>query len=165
MENLRMKIVFLFFLSAAMLSAHAKKSSPLKPFLTDYCTAYYEGTRERPGVWKHCCLEHDLYFWAGGSRSDRQGTDFRLGKCVEATGEVEQARLMYAAVALGGLSPIKFRAKHFGNAWDNSRPRYIRLTSEETQVIIREVERTKWLPQQLRDSFIRQLLSRLENDP
>ena len=157
-----MKVVILFFLSASMLSAFAKNERSLKPFLTDYCTAYFEGTRERPGVWKHCCLEHDLYFWAGGSRSDRQETDLRLGKCVEATGEVEQGRLMYAAVALGGISPIKFRAKFFGNGWKQNRPRYTKLSSDETQIIIQEVERTKWIPESLRNSFTRQLQSRLD---
>ena len=93
--------IYLLLVSLISFSVMAKEDGNLKPFLTDYCTAYSEGTREHPDLWKHCCIEHDLYFWAGGSRDERKQTDLRLKHCVEATGEVEIARLIYLAVSIG----------------------------------------------------------------
>lgn len=118
-----------FFVLAFSVCAFAQTKPD--PFVTDYCTSYPEGTRERPGLWKHCCEEHDLFFWAGGSLEDRNATDLRLKSCVEATGEVLQARLMYLAVAIGGRSPIRFKTKQWGNAYPQ-RQRYLALTEEET---------------------------------
>ncbi len=152
-----------FSLSGYLEAKSSKSSMIIKPFSTDYCTGYHEGTRQRPGIWKHCCLEHDLYFWAGGSREDRKEADLRLGKCVEATGEVEQARLMYAAVSLGAYSPIRLRGKHFGNAWQNGRSSYTSLTAPEILLILQDIDiRGAWVPLALRESFRRQLWSRLE---
>lgn len=154
-------LLFIFCPFLLIGSANLQASTPLKKFHTDYCTAYVEGTRERPGIWKHCCLEHDLYFWAGGSYDDRKESDLRLGRCVNATGEHAQAKLMYAAVALGGISPIKFKGQYFGNSWPASRPRYTPLSKAEIEVIIQEIDtHTLWLPQTLRDSFKQQLQSR-----
>lgn len=158
---LRLGILHIFIVSP--LTSFAQDVSPLKMFTTDYCTAYVEGTFQRPGVWKHCCLEHDLYFWAGGSYEDRKDADLRLGRCVDATGEHEQARLMYSAVALGGLSPIKFKGQQFGNSWPLTRGRYQKLTRSEKEIIFRELEsNARWLPASLLNSFKNQLNSRTE---
>ena len=156
-----MKILTLF---ACLISyaAIAQNDGTLKPFLTDYCTAYAEGTREKPELWKHCCIEHDLYFWAGGSRDDRKESDLRLKHCVEATGEVEIARLIYAAVSIGGASPIRFKTKEWGHAFEN-RERYLALTSDETTLIIDQLEQQpSELSLELKTSFYEQLNSRLE---
>lgn len=153
--------IFLAMIVCSFIS-HAQDQS-LKPFLTDYCTAYSEGTREKPDLWKHCCVEHDLYFWAGGSHDDRKETDLRLKSCVEATGEVAIARLIYLAVTIGGNSPIRFKTKEWGHSWEK-RERYLSLTESETALILQAIETTSSqdLTPELRQSFKEQLNSRLD---
>lgn len=156
-----MKILILL----TALTAHAalaQNNEIIRPFATDYCTAYAEGTREKPDLWKHCCVEHDLYFWAGGSRDDRKATDLRLKHCVESTGQVRIARLIYAAVSLGGSSPIRFKTKEWGNAFEK-RERYLSLTTEETSLLVEQLEhQNSELTTELKNSFYEQINSRLE---
>jgi hypothetical protein len=158
-----MKTWILFFLLATTLSPFSNASDSLKPFLTDYCTAYPEGTRERPNQWKHCCIEHDLYFWAGGSLSERKLTDLRLKKCVEDAGAPIQARLIYAAVSIGGQSPIRFKTKEWGHAWPG-RARYQSLSEQETSTLINYIEllESQDLPVTLRQNFKETLNTRLD---
>lgn len=152
-------ILLAFLISYA---AIARDNGNLKPFLTDYCTAYAEGTRDQPELWKHCCVEHDLYFWAGGSREDRKETDLRLKHCVEDTGAVEIARLIYAAVTIGGASPIRFKTKEWGHAFEK-RERYLVLSAEETALVINHLEHQNTdLSNDLKNSFYEQLNSRLD---
>jgi hypothetical protein len=156
-----MKKGFLFFLSMAIFP-YAECSANMTPFSSDYCTSYVEGTRQQPQLWKHCCLEHDLYFWAGGSLDDRKAIDLRLKSCVAATGARTQAELMYLAVSIGGTSPIRFKTKQWGHGW-GERERYLSLSASETQLVIEEVEQQDFeLSDQLKTSFKTQILSRLE---
>lgn len=111
----------------------------VKPFATDYCTSYPEGTRQQPDLWKHCCVEHDLYFWAGGSLEERKETDLKLKECVEATGAHVQAQLIYTAVAMGTHSPIRFKTKQWGHSFEG-RERYLKLSSQETSELIDFIE-------------------------
>lgn len=154
--------ILILLASLISCAAIAQNNGNLKPFLTDYCTGYAEGTRQKPDLWKHCCVEHDLYFWAGGSRDDRKQTDLRLRHCVEATGEMEVARLIYAAVTIGGASPIRFKTKEWGHAFEK-RERYLSLTQQETALVIEHLEhQSTELPIELKNSFYEQLNSRLD---
>lgn len=108
--------------------------SKLSDFETDYCTNYPEGTREEPELWKHCCLLHDLYFWAGGTRRDRDVADLELRSCIEETGAHHHARLMYYAVRAGSYSPIKYPKYQWSNGWKDGRG-MIPLTSEDIDLI------------------------------
>ena len=155
--------IFICLLMIVSSLSYSAENEVLKPFLTDYCTAYAEGTREKPELWKHCCVEHDLYFWSGGSKADRDATDLRLKSCVEATGAVAQARLIYMAVSIGGKSPIRFKTKQWGHAWEK-RERYIRLNETETATVLQYVETLSGdVTPELKQSFKEQLNSRLDN--
>lgn len=154
--------IFILLMSLISFKTYANSTVTLKPFLTDYCTAYPEGTRDQPELWKHCCIEHDLYFWAGGSREDRKETDLRLKACVEATGEVEIARLIYAAVTIGGASPIRFKTKEWGHAFEG-RERYLPLSAEETTMVMNQLDQQETeLTPEMKNSFYEQLNSRLD---
>ncbi len=156
---MNIRILLLFLIS---LPAFGKTPVDLKPFLTDYCTSYPEGTRQKPELWKHCCVEHDLYFWAGGSKSDRKETDVRLRECVAATGAHRQAKLIYAAVSIGANSPIRFKTKQWGHAFEN-RTRYLALTAEESNLVVESLARQNPdIPRELFNSFKAQLFSRLD---
>ena len=69
-----MKKLFIF-LTLIAFNCWAQSGRELKPFATDYCTLYVEGTRSQPNLWRHCCVEHDLYFWCGGNLEDKKATD------------------------------------------------------------------------------------------
>lgn len=154
--------IFILLISLVFTPLRAFETESLKPFLTDYCTSYPEGTRAKPELWKHCCEEHDLFFWGGGSLDDRKTVDLRLKSCVEATGAETQARLMYTAVTIGGASPIRFKTKQWGHAFVN-RARYQSLSEDETRQLFEHLDRHNTdLDPVLRRSFSDQLNSRLE---
>ncbi len=158
---MKMFMVFIF----AMFLASGVTAQDLIPFETDYCTGYAEGTHEQPNLWKQCCIEHDLYFWAGGSQADRNQTDLRLKSCIEKTGATFQANLMYLGVRIGGMSPIKFKGKQWGNAWGEGRSHYQKLTLEETYQVFHELELSPVeLPLELKSNFTQQLLGRLDSE-
>ncbi|MBL6991484.1 MAG: hypothetical protein ISR65_16995 [Bacteriovoracaceae bacterium] len=60
----------------------------LHNFSTDGCSSFPEGTPNRPNLWLHCCVIHDVAYFAGGRRFKRIAADKALNKCVkEASGK------------------------------------------------------------------------------
>ena len=154
-----MKKLILVFLALLLNNAWALEP---KPFTTDYCTAYPEGTREKPDLWKHCCLLHDLFFWAGGSLTERNDADLTLKYCVAETGELKQAELIYWAVRMGGQSPVHIPSKKWGNGWP-LRPPYSSLNKEEVQAIENELLKDyPFITPTLKAQFLMSLWSRME---
>lgn len=123
-------LAILFLFNSTLLLA----SSKLIPFSTDFCTAYPEGTFSHPNLWAKCCVEHDLFLWAGGSKKDRNEVDKNLKRCVAGTGATIHSKLIYFGVRLGSYSPIKFKGKLWGNGW-NPRRKDAPLTKEEISFI------------------------------
>src|SRR5665647_529188 len=147
-------LISIFLLAAAITSVSARE---IKPFTTDYCTGYFEGTRSHPGLWKDCCLEHDLYFWAGGSSQERNQADKRLRACVADKGTPIHARLIYWGVKLGSKSPIKIKGKHWGNGLSDS-PTYLSLTPEQVRVIEGELNKGyPIIPTLILENFLRDI--------
>ena len=78
-------------------------SMELADFTSDGCSLFIDGTFENPELWKECCLKHDIAYWQGGTREEREAADLAFKKCVEKkTGNSELAELMYQAVRTGG---------------------------------------------------------------
>jgi hypothetical protein len=130
-----MKYLLIFFL----ISFGSVQASELKPFKTDYCTNYVEGTLKHPTAWKHCCLMHDMYFWAGGTSQERVEADLGLKTCIEKTGHSLQAQIMYSAIRLSSHSPIKYPDKRWGNGWKD-REDFVKLTDLEIEEIESELQ-------------------------
>lgn len=124
----------LLFLASASLSA-----AELRPFVTDGCTAWSEGTRERPNLWLHCCVRHDLSFWAGGLTPSRDEADLALRDCVAATGAKLAARIIYAGVRIGARSPRKIAGKQWGNAWSARATRKTEIEATEIDELERAI--------------------------
>lgn len=138
------------------------RTEAISPFETDYCTNSSEGTREWPELWKHCCLEHDLFFWAGGNKQDRYDSDLRLKSCIEETGQSERARIMYWAVRAGSYSPIKYPKRKWNNGWQRRRD-YQTLSREDIATIENELySGYDFINTELKERFINRLLNRLE---
>ena len=156
---MKMFLIFSFFFVI-----HASWAADiLTPMQTDYCTNYKEGTRTQPDLWKHCCLIHDMHFWAGGNKQNRYDSDVELKSCIEETGSPYVARLMYMAVRAGSYSPIKYSNKKWNHGW-KERPTYKSLTNEDIDQIESELSNDKYdyVSSELKIHFINTLRSRLE---
>lgn len=113
-------------------------NNTLVAFQTDYCTGIPEGVPQNRSAWKNCCLMHDMYFWAGGDKADRDAADLGLRTCVEEKGYPKIAWVIYHAVRLGSYSPIKFEDKQWNFGWP-SRPIHQKLTSQDIDQIEKEI--------------------------
>jgi hypothetical protein len=144
-----------FFILFQSLNGFAAPSLIQNDFVTDGCTGFVNGTYAQPDLWLHCCVQHDLHFWAGGTWKMRNETDLQLRDCVAETGAREIANLMYLGVHLGGYSPIKLSDMGWGNAWGKKKA-YRQLTSEEVQAIeadLKNYDLTEKMKQTLRNSL------------
>lgn len=104
-------------------------AAELKPFESDGCSAFPDGTPLQQQLWLHCCVAHDLAYWKGGTYTERLQVDRELQACVHGVGEPEIARLMLEGVRVGGTPwlPTRFR---WGYGWPWPRG-YRALSAEE----------------------------------
>lgn len=105
----------------------------LKPFTSDGCSAFPDGTFEQQELWLGCCTAHDLAYWQGGTYNDRVVADRALKACVERVGEPEIAALMLAGVRVGGTPylPTKFRWAYGWPFWRG----YKKLNAQERRQV------------------------------
>ncbi|MEO0365857.1 MAG: hypothetical protein AAF265_10225 [Pseudomonadota bacterium] len=95
---------YLILLLLLILLASGCSSEPqLETFASDGCSLFPDRAEALDKEWCHCCLEHDVAYWQGGTREQRQAADQKLRDCVaEATGSDALARVMYEGVRTGG---------------------------------------------------------------
>ncbi|WP_419148897.1 hypothetical protein [Pseudoalteromonas 'SMAR'] len=122
-------------------------SAELKPFTSDGCSVFPDGTLVQQQLWLDCCTAHDLAYWQGGSEQDRERADLELKACVSKLGEPDVASLMLLGVRIGGTPylPTSFR---WGYGWPYPRAYRPLSTAELEQVQARIAE------QQLRESTL-----------
>ena len=109
----------------------------LKPFISDGCSAFPDGTFEHNKLWLTCCIQHDFDYWQGGTYQQRFDSDQALKACVAKVGQPEIAALMLAGVRVGGTPylPTKFR---WGYGWS-----YPRLYGPLSQAELKQVQTLK----------------------
>ena len=92
----------------------------LKPFSSDGCSGFPNGTLLHQALWLDCCTVHDISYWKGGTYQERIDADRILKECVAKSGEPKIALLMLAGVRVGGspLFPTSFR---WGYGWSYPR--------------------------------------------
>lgn len=133
----------LFFILSFSAFAETKTvpdfKNSLKNFETDGCTMFVDGPPSKPGLWKHCCLEHDMRYWFGGDQSDMDKTDLRLKSCVNEVAGATWAELIYIGVRTGHNSPVKNKT-HWSWGWTLSRAN-TKLSTVERDYVIEEVRR------------------------
>lgn len=122
---------FLFF--TLFFSTIALSTTELKPFTSDGCSLFFDGTVEQQELWLTCCVAHDFDYWQGGSAIQRERSDARLKQCVKEVGEPIIASLMLAGVRVGGSPylPTPFR---WGYGWPYPRGYKVLSESERQQV-------------------------------
>jgi hypothetical protein len=106
----------ILILAGLVTSIPALATEQLKPFTTDGCSDFPNGTPKHRKLWLKCCIEHDKKYWMGGTYKQRLQADFDLRACVQAVGKPAIAELMLAGVRVGGSPwwPTRFR---WGYGW------------------------------------------------
>jgi hypothetical protein len=123
--------------AALLMPLTAAAATHIKPFETDGCSDFPNGTFHQNTLWLSCCIEHDYAYWQGGTYHERVVADKTLRDCVAAVGEPAIAQLMLAGVRVGGTPylPTRFR---WGYGWPF--PRGYRALSEEERAQIKALE-------------------------
>ncbi len=118
----------LFLTSVLLLVSVFLQADTLKPFTSDGCSAFPDGTIDQKSLWLTCCQQHDFDYWQGGTYQQRLVSDKGLNACVTEVGEPTVAALMLAGVRVGGTPylPTSFR---WGYGW--SYPRFYGALSIE----------------------------------
>lgn len=127
------------FILLWLLAAAPAWAEGLRPFASDGCSDFPDGTPSQQDLWRHCCTAHDRSYWLGGTRAERLAADLELRRCVAGVGEPTVAALMLAGVRVGGTPwlPTRFRWG-FGWPW----PRGYRAVSAE------ELAEARWISEQ-----------------
>lgn len=107
--------------------------------MTDGCTMFVDGTPKKPGLWTHCCEEHDMRYWFGGDQEDMDKTDLRLKACVKEVAGNTWAEIIYIGVRVGHSSPVKNKTQ-WSWGWNEKRED-IKLDKSERDYVIEELRR------------------------
>lgn len=128
--RLILKLFFSIFSTCIFFVCYA---NTLKPFTSDGCSAFPDGTFKQKQLWLTCCEKHDFDYWKGGTYEDRVKSDNNLKQCVSEVGEPEVALLMLAGVRVGGTPylPTNFR---WGYGWPYPKG-YGELTPQELEQV------------------------------
>lgn len=121
-----------------LLPGPARAEEQLKPFTTDGCSEFPNGTLKQKDLWLKCCTAHDKKYWAGGTHDERLQADRELQACVASVGEPAIAALMLAGVRVGG-SPSLNTPFRWGYGWPYGRG-YQALTPEEKEQVRKLLE-------------------------
>lgn len=132
-----MKLYLYILFTFCFLSCTEKTN--IKPFKSDGCSLFPDKNIITKIDWCECCFEHDISYWQGGTKEDREEADKRLRECVlEKTGDEKLAELMYRGVRFGGSThfPNWYR---WGYGWDYSR-KYKPLSKSEELIVQKMLE-------------------------
>jgi hypothetical protein len=108
--------------ASAQLAPHL---NTLKPFATDGCSVWIDGTVNEPYLWRHCCVAHDKAYWIGGTNLERNKADEAILACVSDVAGKTMGSYMYFFVSTGG-GPFLVTPYRWGYGWDfleQGRPR------------------------------------------
>jgi hypothetical protein len=152
MKILSKPLFFLVMFSTTSLHA---QTNTLKYFVTDGCTMFVDGPPSKPNLWKHCCLEHDMRYWFGGSDSELNTADHQLKSCVKDVAGSIWANLIYSGVRTGHNSPIKNKT-HWSWGWNTERSNQP-LSNAEKIYVTEEIRRLPYNAEIL-ETFIERYL-------
>jgi hypothetical protein len=89
----------------------------LKPFTTDGCSVWIDGTVAEPYLWRHCCVAHDKAYWVGGTELERTKADKDLLVCVSDVSSKAMGNYMHFFVSAAG-GPFMMTPYRWGYGWD-----------------------------------------------
>lgn len=129
----RQLAIFIVVLCSLFLTSGCQAGDVIRPFASDGCSGFPDGTPRQQVLWRRCCVTHDVAYWMGGTYQQRVEADEQLKMCVEEVGEPEIAQLMLAGVRVGGTPylPTSFR---WGYGWPYPRG-YKQRTAEQNELL------------------------------
>ena len=131
------KFIVSFFILASC--AGCENDAELRPFTSDGCSLFPDGSRITHDDWCSCCFEHDRAYWRGGTAIERETADRNLRVCVQQkTGNEALAKIMYEGVRFGG-SPYFYTWYRWGYGWSFER-KYQGLSMQE-KTLAEELEK------------------------
>ncbi len=130
----RMKIMRFSPIVLLVILSNTANAENIKPFTSDGCSAFPDGTTKDKKLWLACCKAHDYAYWQGGTYWQRLEADKALQQCVIEAGETSIANLMLAGVRFGG-SPYIPSTFRWGYSWPYPRL-YKALTADEIKQIV-----------------------------
>ena len=91
-------------------------SNLLKPFTTDGCSFFPDGFGKRKkSSWRHCCFQHDIEYWKGGTLEQRRKADEDIKQCANEVFK-NLGGLMYLVLRPGGSDSLPFSWR-WGYGW------------------------------------------------
>lgn len=127
------RFVLTLLLALPAWAAAAAPGPALRPFSSDGCSLFPDGTPSEKDKWCGCCFEHDRVYWRGGTEAERAKADDALRDCVLArTGDRKLAEAMRLGVRAGG-APVSVMWYRWGYGWETNRG-YQELTEAEKLV-------------------------------
>lgn len=116
-------------------------AKPPNAFTTDGCSLWPNG------LWRSCCIEHDILYWCGGPNWRRRKADHLLHECVHRHSNALNANLMYIGVRIGGsrLLPLPWRWG-YGYPWPYQEPVPTDSSTDLDQGIC-DRQKASWSPQ------------------
>lgn len=134
-----LSLLFGLSLLGSMLFMDCSRRSQLSDFSSDGCSLFPDQSLINIDNWSACCLEHDLAYWQGGTKAQRDSADRIFKQCIlEKTNDPDLAELMYNAVRIGG-SPYFPTWYRWGYGWTYARG-YKPLTPEEKYQVQQKLE-------------------------
>ena len=132
-------LIFGALLIAAPAFARAADSeqtygNKLEAFTSDGCSGFPDGIPLLAStLWRHCCVQHDLAYWQGGTAEQRKAADDVLRTCVSKTSIPLLGEMMYLGVRVGGYTglPTSWR---WGYGWMINTGYHKLLPDEQVQL-------------------------------
>lgn len=114
----------LFVSSLLLIVVWPVAAQQLKPFKSDGCSMFPDRMQVL-GDWCSCCVDHDIAYWQGGTKFQKDSADQCLRECVwSVTFSDALADAMYRGVEVGGSAffPTWYRWGYgwkFGRGYDS----------------------------------------------
>jgi hypothetical protein len=98
----------------------------LAPFKSDGCSSYFNGDPfTAKNEWLHCCIAHDLFYWYGGTKAEKNAADHELKQCVSQASGKTHGELVELGVFVGG-GPQTGLPWRWGYGWSIEVPYFSR---------------------------------------
>ncbi len=98
----------------------------LSNFKSDGCSSFPDGRLStKKNEWLHCCFVHDMSYWIGGVKLEREAADKELKQCVTQVTSRTQGEAMQLGVEIGG-GPQTGLTWRWAYGWNIEAPYFIR---------------------------------------
>ncbi len=111
----------------------------LEDFSTDGCSSYPDGhILTKKNEWIHCCIAHDMSYWIGGTREERQLADENLGACIEERTNEFHGNIMQIGVIFGGTPRLRTNWR-WGYGW-SEQIQYQLLNNDQREAVAQKFD-------------------------